>query len=46
VVCASAHCIVDGPAGAAGGQQTADVSCFDTSGNPLDVTYTMQWMVG
>ncbi len=41
-----AHCIVDGPAGAAGGGETGDVFCWDTSGNPLDVTYTTQWMVG
>jgi hypothetical protein len=41
-----AHCIVDGPAGIAGGAETGDVLCWDTSGNPLDVTYTTQWMVG
>lgn len=40
-----AHCIADGPGGSVGGNQTADVFCFDTSGNPLDITYTMQWMV-
>lgn len=40
-----AHCIADGPGGTVGNTQTADVFCFDTSGNPLDVTYTMQWMV-
>ena len=41
-----AHCIVDGPTGTVGSQEQADVFCFDTSGNPLDTTYTMQWMVG
>jgi hypothetical protein len=41
-----AHCIVDGPIGTVGSQEQADVFCFDTSGNPLDTTYTMQWMVG
>jgi len=40
-----AHCIVDGPIGIASGE-SADVFCFDTSGNPLNVTYTTQWMVG
>lgn len=41
-----AHCIVDGPIGTVGSQEQADVFCFDTSGNLLDTTYTMQWMVG
>lgn len=41
-----AHCIVDGPIGPVGGSEQGDVFCFDTSGNPLDVTYAMQWMVG
>jgi hypothetical protein len=40
-----AHCIVDGPAGKVGFTQTADVFCYDTSGNPMDVYYTVQWMV-
>ena len=40
-----AHCIVDGPIGISSGE-SADVFCFDTSGNPLNVTYTTQWMVG
>lgn len=40
-----AHCIVDGPAGGTGpgSQQTGDVFCFDTSGNPLNTYYTTQW---
>ena len=41
-----AHCIVDGPIGTVGGSEQGDVFCFDTSGNPLNVTYTTQWMVG
>jgi hypothetical protein len=40
-----AHCIVDGPIGN-GSSEQGDVFCFDTSGNPLNVTYTTQWMVG
>jgi hypothetical protein len=41
-----AHCIVDGPIGTVGGSEQGDVFCFDTSGNPLNITYTTQWMVG
>jgi hypothetical protein len=40
-----AHCSVDGPAGASGGSQTADVFCYDNSGNLVDTDYTEQWMV-
>jgi hypothetical protein len=40
-----AHCIVDGPAGTAGGSQGADVFCFDHNGNPVNTDFTVQWMV-
>ena len=39
-----AHCIVDGPIGN-GTSEQGDVFCFDTNGNELDTTYTMQWMI-
>jgi hypothetical protein len=38
------HCIIDGPAGAVGEDETGDVFCFDNGGNPVGTYYTTQWL--